>query len=780
MTYDKIPEELIQLDRWVCWRWEDKLKRDGTPDKPAKVPINPFSGNRAMSSNPSTWGTFESAVERAGKDNLPGIGFMFNRDGIIGVDIDGCRDPETGALSPEAKEIINTLESYTEFSQSGKGVHIICRGRLPEGKRRKGNVEMYESERYFIMTGNVMDDSHADIEERTEALADIHAKFLADKPKQPAKRQEAAPVDLDDDQLMEKAMNAKNGHLFKALYYGNWKGLYKSQSEADIAFCNLLAYWYGRDTSRMMTIFRKSALYRDKWDERHGAHTYGEMTINRAATDCRDVYSKPSSRKAKVASGGQPDSEMGYDQLGGSPVLRKDKIKTFALNDFGLGERFVHHCGKYARFCKSWGMWLLWDGKRWKPDETGEVEEWGRQVIKKIPEEAAAVSDDDVRSRILKFAAKCCHRNYLENMLRMAQTMPGIPVTPAQLDKDTWVINCDNGTLDLKTGTLKPHNPQDMITKVTPLEYRKSVFCPTFMKFLNRIFNGNKDLISFVQRAAGYSLTGSTVEQVLFLCHGSGANGKSTLINAICECLGDYGTSTPMTTFVDRQAGAATNDIARMRGLRIITALETNKGGYLDEGTVKQLTGGDPISARFLHKEFFEFMPTFKFWLGFNHKPVIKGTDYGIWRRIKLIPFEETISEDEKDKQLPEKLKSEMPGILSWMVEGCLEWQREGLKSPLEIESATSEYRDEMDVFGDFLKTWCVIDPNVKSRNDEFYKYYELYCKESNIRAMSGKRIVAAMKERGFKIDADRSRRFFWLGIGLGQDESEELQYWQK
>lgn len=455
------------------------------------------------------------------------------------------------------------------------------------------------------------------------------------------------------------------------------------------------------------------------------------------------------------------------------PGSLKVATQKFALNDFGLGERFVYYYGDRARYCRTWGIWLLWDGMRWKPDETGEVEEWGRQVIRKIPEEAAQEQDDDNRSKILKFAAKCCHRNYLDNMLRMAQTMPGIPVTPEQMDRDIWLLNCQNGTLNLKTGQLKPHDPLDMLTKITPVSYIPGAKAPTFMKFMNRIFNGNKDLISFIQRAAGYSLTGSTMEQVLFLCYGTGANGKSTMINTLCDVVGDYGTSTPMSTFIDRQAGAATNDIARMRGMRLITALETNKGGSLDEAVVKQLTGGDPVTARFLHKEFFEFIPTFKFWLGFNHRPLIKGTDYGIWRRIKLIPFEETISDDEKDKSLPDKLKNEYSGILNWMVQGCMDWQNNGLRCPQEVEAATEEYRSDMDVFGDFLKACCVLNSTYKVQGDVFYKRYQQYCWESGLKPVSAKKIVTIMKERGFQTEEGRSRRYFWLGLDLIPEEPD-------
>lgn len=304
MYFDNIPIGLQQLDRWVCWKIED---RDG---KYTKVPINPRTGGNAQANNPDTWGSFETALGWMQKAGLPGIGFVLNGDGLVGVDIDSCRDPETGALTDEARDIICALDSYTEISQSGRGVHILCRGRLPEGKRRKGSVEMYEIGRFFIMTGWTLDDGHTDIEERTEALARVHARYIADQPRQ-VKKVAAAPhveVELGDDEIIEKAMNAKNGDLFASLMKGNWKGLYVSQSEADLALCNILAFWSGCDYTIIDRIFRRSGLYRNKWDEKHGeGGTYGQITIARAMEDRKETYSPGKKREA---------SDVGFERAG--------------------------------------------------------------------------------------------------------------------------------------------------------------------------------------------------------------------------------------------------------------------------------------------------------------------------------------------------------------------------------------------------------------------------------------------------------------------------------
>ncbi len=358
-SYNNIPECLKKLDRWVCWRVED---RGG---KQTKVPINPLTGGRAMSNNPATWGTFYDAIECLDKTTeLKGIGFMFNGDGILGVDLDHCRNPETGTVEDFAKEIISTLDSYTETSQSGNGIHILCYGKLPEGKRRKGDVEMYESGRFFVMTGNVVDDAHMDVEDRTEELAAVHKKYLSDTKKAKIVNNSVETVlNLDENEIIQKAMNAKNGSLFSKLYSGSWKGIYGSQSEADMAFCNMLAFWCGRDYTMMDRIFRKSGMYRDKWDEKRGQWTYGEKTLNEAINGCSEVYT--SSRKAHdyIAKNFRniEDAEnmksstaieiQRVDEKNQKPIIESEVAKEEPLIFNGVQESW----GGYVRICKTNG-----------------------------------------------------------------------------------------------------------------------------------------------------------------------------------------------------------------------------------------------------------------------------------------------------------------------------------------------------------------------------------------------------------------------------------------
>jgi len=312
-------------------------------------------------------------------------------------------------------------------------------------------------------------------------------------------------------------------------------------------------------------------------------------------------------------------------------------------------------------------------------------------------------------------------------MLSLAESEPGIPIAPDQFDTDPWLLNCLNGTIDLKNGELRPHNRDDLITRMVPVEYDAKATCPLFLKFLDRIMGGNQSLISFLQKILGYSLTGSTREQCLFFLYGLGANGKSTLLNIVQSLWGDYATRTSSETFLAKKPGSIPNDVAALRGARLAIAVEVEQGRRLAEVLVKEMTGGDTISARFMRAEWFSFKPQFKILLAANHKPIIRGTDFAIWRRIRLIPFTVQIPKEEQDRDLPEKLSAELPGILNWAVAGCLQWHFGGLELPKEVDDATQDYRAEMDVLGGFIAERCIVDPGADATAAELYKSYTVW-----------------------------------------------------
>jgi putative DNA primase/helicase len=735
---ENVPKELALTPQWVCW--SGTVGQNG---KMSKIPINPRTGRNAKTDDPATWGTFEAAIYFSRNNDLPGIGFVFTEtDDFVGIDLDECLDPASGSIKAEAQQIINRLASYTEISPSGKGVHVIARGKLPEGSRRIGKVEMYDDRRFFTITGNSLHGTPAGVMDRRKEVLDVYQSLFPQS--RPRAVQPPAQAQLEDVALIEMAKNASNGKKFKQLWRGGLSG-YPSQSEADLALCRILAFWTSRDSARIDTLFRQSGLFRPKWDVLHfsAGKTYGQATIEKAIETDGVIYSAGS----RVV----------------NPELRQ---REFNLTDLGNAERLVHHSGEQIRYCYAWKKWLVWDGVRWAVDQSGQIYQIAKQVVRKIYREVELVNDTDKRRSISRHAAASESEKRIVAMISLAQSE--VSIRPELLNADPWLLNCLNGTVNLRTGRILPHTMEHFITKVAPVNFEPNSACPLWLEFLSRIMNGNEQLIDFLQRAVGYALTGETSEQCLFIFHGSGANGKSTFLQTISTILGDYAMSTPTETLLVKRRGAIPNDVARLKGARFVIACEADAEQRLAESLIKQMTGGDTISARFLHQEWFDFDPTHKVFFGTNHKPVIKGTDYAIWRRIRLVPFEITIPEGERDKALAEKLKEEADGILAWAVQGCRVWQQQGLGVPEEVKAATDSYREEMDILGEFLKDRCRLSPEARVSSKDVYDAYSTWCQDNGQEPLGQRAFVSALKEKGFKqcrIGHGAVRG--WIGIGL-------------
>lgn len=442
-----------------------------------------------------------------------------------------------------------------------------------------------------------------------------------------------------------------------------------------------------------------------------------------------------------------------------APVYKKQKKEEDLildteephLTDMGNAQRFAALHQKNTKFCHPWGKWLNFCGTHWKKDDSGDVERKARDVIKQMYKETSKLKSEAARKELAQFAIKCESNHKIRSMLSLAQSEPGIPILPKDLDSDPWLLNVKNGTIDLKTGKLKPHKKEDFITKLAPVEFDPEAECPQFRKFLIEIMKNNDEIIEFLKKALGYGLTGSVQEHAFFILHGRGANGKTTLLNLIFYILGDYAQRTPVETLLLRRTTGVPNDVARLKGARFVSAMEVEQNRRLAESLVKALTGGDVLTARFLFGEFFEFDPQFKLFLGTNHKPVIRGTDHAMWRRIKLIPFEVVIPDEKQDKNLFEKLEAEASGILNWLLEGCLMWQEEGLGAPEEVKQATLEYQTESDVIGQFFNDCVAEDKESKLKSSELYIYYKGWCEDNGEKALSQTALGRTLIERGHK-----------------------------
>jgi putative DNA primase/helicase len=338
-------------------------------------------------------------------------------------------------------------------------------------------------------------------------------------------------------------------------------------------------------------------------------------------------------------------------------------------------------------------------------------------------------------------------------MVALAHSDPRIAVSSEELDGDSYLFNCASGTIDLRTGAIRPHNQGDRLTKISPVEYRESAECPTWLRFLGEILP-DKELRTFLKRWFGWCLTGIVNEEILPIFYGTGANGKSTLVNMLLEILGDYGQQAPQDLLIAKRREHPT-ELADLFGRRLVASAESEEGVRLNESLVKQLTGRERVRARFIKQDFFEFDPTHKLVLLTNHKPTIRGSDKGIWRRLKVVPFEVTIPENKQDRHLTEKLRSELPGILRWGVEGCLEWQREGLPEAASIRAASDQYREEQDVLGAFFEECCIMveEESVYVKWSTLFETYQEWCKRSGESVMKKRVFSDRLKERGFPPD---------------------------
>jgi len=721
VDFSSLPQELVGKKNWVLWKWEN---RNGKYTKP------PYqtNGMPAKSNDPNTWAGFDEVYLAYKNGQWDGVGFQLGED-LAGIDWDNCRDFQSGEIKPEILEKIKTINSYTEISPSGTGCKTLLLGKLPAGGHHSNDIGVFNHTRYFCLTGAILSSVSTKIEYRqTELDRLIRERWPDDfKPKEIA-AQNTERNDLTEAEIIERALKSKD-EKFKRLWAGDWTE-YASQSEADQALCNKLAFWSCKNPALVDALFRKSGLYRDKWNR----EDYRARTINKAINETEEVY--------------------------------RSKITDYHCTDTGNGERFAAQHRGDAHFCHPLNKWYIWSGKHWKSDNQGAVNQLAKETARSIYAEASKEIDKIKRDQLADWAVKTESFFRQNAMLKMAQSEPGIPILQENLDCDDWLLNVNNGTLDLKTGTLLPHNKNDHITKLIPINYNPDAFCNRWLDFLNLLLNGNQQLIDYLCRVAGYTLTGDIGEQCLFLLWGIGQNGKSTFLNVLQSILGDYAIQTDFNTFNVKRNEGIRNDIARMKTSRLVVAIETGDNKRLDEPLVKQLTGGDRVAVRFLHQEYFEFKPRFKIFLAANYKPQIYGQDLAIWRRIRLIPFTVTIPESDRIANYENHLLEEKEGILNWMVHGCKEWQKQGLNEPDEVSFATESYRTEMDILNDFITDRCSTKNDFKTSHKELYTAYTSWCEENSEAPIKTRTFAKRLEAKGFFYTKPGNLKT-WHGIGL-------------
>lgn len=441
--------------------------------------------------------------------------------------------------------------------------------------------------------------------------------------------------------------------------------------------------------------------------------------------------------------------------------------------DMGNSSRFAVQHGDEVRFDHTGGRWLVWDGRRWRCDADAEVARMARETVRTMYAQAGKIEDADERKRLGRWAVSSESDHRIRSMMHMAESEAEIAIHHGRLDCDPWLLTVLNGTLDLRTGELRPHDPEDLITRLAPVEYDPDARLPLWDRFLADATDGDAELADFLARCAGYSLTGDASEEVLFFVYGPTCAGKSTFLEALKATMGDYATTADFETFLARSwVGGPRPDIARLASARMAASVEVAQGKRLAEGLVKLLTGGDTVTARFLYSREFEFVPSFKLWLSANDAPSAPHQDDALWRRILTIPFDTTVAEP--DPAVKAALRDPSvagPAIIAWAVRGCLAWQREGLRVPERVRAATEAYRLSQDPLRDFVADCCVLSANAWTSASDLRQAYEAWAKENGEKYLAaGKSWGDGLRTRG----CEQSREYVgthqvrgWRGIGL-------------
>lgn len=767
--YENIPQELRNLKQWGLF----KLIWQPEKGKNSKHPYNAYNGKLAKTNDPSTWCDFDTALRVYKNSNAySGLAFFF-ASGYVGLDVDSIGKDLADFKAGSPETLITTIrnltnQTYLEVSQSGKGIHAIFKGKIPGKHRRHANYEMYESGRFFALTGNTIGKPVVKSLNHKEMQRLYEFAFGKDKVVAIHDNQDKRLNNLSVSEIIDRMLSSARGQRDKLFMNGGWEKFYTSHSEADLAFANDLAFWTGKDFHKMDEIFRNSSLIRDKWDEKRGATTYGIATLNKAINETVNTFSTGEGENAK--------NVYGFNK----PLKQHKKLPHRSWDDMGMAQRLLDTFPHRFLYSMADRMWYVYNGSYWKQDNQGLIEKAADKIINNLKNESVIISPDATDKEIK--AAKKKWNNFIHrershaskiNMINEAKHL--VPVLHNQWDQEKMLLNTPSGYIDLTNGILHDHDYRKMFTQETGIDYTTNIDCPLWIEFLNQTFSNDKELIHFVQKIVGYSLTGSNVEQVMFILYGNGRNGKSVFLNIIKYIAGSYAKTMNAASIMQKHNSSGqgpSSDIARLEGARLVVSSEANEGDRLDESLIKQMTGGDTLVARYSYGRDFEFNPVFKLWMATNHMPKIYGTDEGIWRRLVIVPFNHTVKRENIDKNLEDKLKAESMGILKWAIDGAMMWQREGLNEPEIVKQTGHEYREEMDVIQAFLDEECTISQQLKVRASDLFDAYKDWAdKTNNWQGMTNTKFGLEIKKR-FQKKKTRSGAFYY-GLNLNTN----LQY---
>ena len=769
VNFVNIPDELKRSAAFCVWKLE---KRNG---RPTKIPYNPKTGQMARTNDPSTFADFNSVMKVYAMGGYDGIGFRVSDD-IGAIDIDHCIR-EDGSLNDVAASILGFFSNtYFERSPSGSGLRGFFR-LSPDFSydktvyyinNRKHGLEVYlpgVTNRFVTVTGDVYREGVID---RDDAALSNTLETLMKRGSRITNSVIEPASYLDDNGVLSHAMASDSGEKFKALYEGNWEELYDSQSDADMAFVSMLAFWCGCVEEQIDRIFRSSGLMRDKWDRRTGDSTYGEITIRNAVSSAQAIYmpirDEAISDFEVIEEDADPDVKVKERVLEFKPDLSFVKLTLeemqphvnprYQHDEIGIGNIFADYYKPIARFNRDRGVWYVYDGNIWRPDDEAlVVAELAKRLADLLYAFALQIKDEDTRTRYIKRVQKLQMRKNRRTMVEDAKSVH--PISHKMFDNNTNLFNCRNGTLNLTTGEFHAHTPTDYITMLSGVIYNKDATCPRWEQFIGEVMQNDAALARYLQKALGYALTGDTSLECLFILYGATSrNGKGTTMETFLQIVGDYGkTSNPemlSTKFGSTNASGPSEEIARLSGARFVNISEPEKKITFNAALVKRMTGNDTLNARFLHENSFDFKPSFKIFINTNYRPNVNDQILFKSRRIKVIPFNRCFGESEQDHGLKGFFSADenLSGVFNWCLEGCRLFYKEGMDEPEAVKEAVREYQVESDRIGQFIEAWIEEGETYEVLSSAVFKRYTDWCKEYNYNAENAKNFKTAMEQR--------------------------------
>lgn len=820
MNVENIPSELKAIPNWFCWNRAPQP--DGSFKKP---PVSTTTGLPFDASNIDNWMEFEHALKEyyEHKHIVDGIAFAPSDSKFIVLDVDKCLNRDGSFYSTKVQAHVLSFNSYFEISPSGLGIHLyiaVSEIKLWEELQHTRYIdgqkwEFFIEKGYVTVTGHrhplspetisISDEAIAtftrlgacieekqvykDISEEEEEIEKGEHEIAFQKHLQDHSRVSRIPgwsksslpppvsPKMRNDDILTIARGSKNGRKFIDLYdNGDWFTKYPSQSEADYALFRIMAF-YTQDEEQIFEMFELSPLWRREKNKR----SY-RISINKAILEQHNKgeFYRASSHNANRLS----------DITGLRPINKQVDLETLLSErrptDTYNAERLVANHGPNFRYVNEWGEFIIWNENKgfWECDKA---------MIHRLAIDSAIsmyvdlidIFDPDERNAWIRHVRYSESLKGITAMIQSARYLPNIGIKATSLDNRPWLLNFSNGTFDLETGEFREHRREDMLTVCLPFPYDTTATCPAWERFLLRI-QPDPDTQAFLKRFAGYALTGVVREHVLVVAIGDGSNGKSTFTRVLERLMEPYWIKIKAEVLMLSPAGlkqGATPDVVMLKGKRLATVSEIAQGHRLNESLVKDLTGGDVITARALYQAPITFPQTHKLLMFGNYHPNVRGGDTGIWRRLKIVPFNEHIGPEEIDSTLPDKLAAEVSGIMNWAIEGCRDWQLNGLGEPASVHEATKDYRRESNIIGKFIEEECIVfrrdEPEYEQSripSSELYARYTEWCRDNREPVIRSSQFGKSIKSMGYESIPTRANKVAYLGMKFIVSPSQIIQ----